>query len=113
MKHEYLCKITELNQKDVTAIYSDLFGKKILIIQRNGELYAWLDACPHYANGPAMALKKDQYMCPDQQFLMCFGHGAKFEIATGLCVQGPCLGKTLTAIHLEIISDEIFCIRKQ
>ena len=112
MELEYLCKITELNQNDIFSKHSNLFSKNIILIRRNGKLYAWLDACPHYENGPAMALKKDQYLSPDQQFLMCFGHGAKFDIATGLCVHGPCLGKKLTPMYFEIISDEIFLYKE-
>lgn len=33
---------------------------------------------------------------------MCSVHGAIFEIGTGLCVGGPCPGRSLTTLRVEI-----------
>ena len=32
---------------------------------------------------------------------MCHGHGALFDIDTGVCTSGPCLGQSLTRVAIE------------
>jgi nitrite reductase/ring-hydroxylating ferredoxin subunit len=33
---------------------------------------------------------------------VCYAHGAEFDIATGQCLLGPCLGQSLDPVKLEI-----------
>ena len=39
----------------------------------------------------------DQFLSADLQLIVCATHGAQFEIHTGRCVSGPCLGQSLQA----------------
>lgn len=72
----------------------------VLVVRRGKQLFAYRDACPHH-NTP-MAWRKDAYLSGDGQHIVCAAHGAQFDIATGLCTLGPCLGDTLTAVPLTI-----------
>ena len=50
----------------------------------------------------------DEFLEPDKQFLMCFNHGALFEVETGECVSGPCVGEGLPLLAHELRGSEIW-----
>lgn len=75
---------------------------KVIVLRRGARVFGWRDLCPHYAGGTPMAWKRDAYLNGDGTYLACHAHGAWFDIETGACVQGPCLGKRLTRVPLAI-----------
>lgn len=79
--------------------------RKIIVLRRNGMLHAWLDACPHYSTGTPMAWKTDAYLNGEKTHLTCHSHHALFDMETGECVLGPCLGQTLTRIDI-VVGEE-------
>lgn len=76
--------------------------RKVILVRRNGRIKAYRDACPHYSAGTPMAWKTDAYLNGARTHLVCHAHGAQFDIETGECVSGPCLGQSLTAIPVII-----------
>jgi nitrite reductase/ring-hydroxylating ferredoxin subunit len=79
------------------------------VLRRNGQLHGWLDACPHYSSGTPMAWKSNAYINGDGTHLACHSHGALFNMETGECVLGPCLGQALTRVELTIAdTGEVF-----
>lgn len=82
----------------------DQSGPKVILARRNGLLRAYLDACPHYGGTP-MAWRTNAYLSGDGQHLCCHSHNALFDIETGACVLGPCLGQSLTAVDIRVDDD--------
>jgi nitrite reductase/ring-hydroxylating ferredoxin subunit len=76
--------------------------RKVIVLRRNGRLFGWLDACPHYPGGTPMAWKSDAYLNGEGTHLACHSHGALFDMETGDCVLGPCLGQRLTQVELTV-----------
>jgi nitrite reductase/ring-hydroxylating ferredoxin subunit len=76
--------------------------RKVILTRRNGRLFGWLDACPHYPGGTPMAWRSDAYLNGDGTHLACHSHGALFDLETGECVLGPCLGQRLTRVELTV-----------
>jgi nitrite reductase/ring-hydroxylating ferredoxin subunit len=60
----------------------------------------YLNRCPHA--GHPLNLLPDRFLTPDGALILCCSHGALFEKASGYCVAGPCAGRALTPIPLEI-----------
>lgn len=79
-------------------------GRDTIFVVRKDGVHAWRNACPHWADTP-MAWRKDAYLSGDGQTIACHAHGARFEIDTGLCVLGPCVGQRLTPIPLILTDD--------
>ena len=52
--------------------------------------------CPH--QGAPLGWRKDRFLTPDGAAIMCFAHGARFDIVSGLCVAGPCPGDSLDLV---------------
>ena len=61
---------------------------------------AYADACPHL--GTPLAWRKDAYLIAMGDRIVCAAHGAQFEIHTGRCTLGPCLGDALAPVCLSI-----------
>lgn len=52
-----------------------------------------------------MAWRKDAYLSGDRRHVVCSAHGAHFDIASGLCTLGPCVGESLTPVALSHSAD--------
>lgn len=97
-----LCHIDDLKEGETKGFLENEAGQDVLfVVKHNGELHGWRNACPH-VDGAPMAWRKDAYMDGKKQFVACHAHGALFEPDTGLCIQGPCLGKKLEKIQVRI-----------
>ncbi|MBV6416360.1 MAG: hypothetical protein CMLOHMNK_00902 [Steroidobacteraceae bacterium] len=70
-----------------------------LVRTREG-VRAYVNRCPHA--GHALNLRPDRFLTRDGSLILCTSHGALFEKSTGLCVAGPCAGRALTAIAVEV-----------
>ncbi|AXF05885.1 Rieske (2Fe-2S) protein [Paraburkholderia hospita] len=81
----------------------------LLLVRRGDEVFAYLDACPHYGGTP-MSWRKDAYLNGDGTRIVCHAHGAQFDIATGECLAGPCIGQRLTRLDTAVTEDGNVCI---
>jgi nitrite reductase/ring-hydroxylating ferredoxin subunit len=102
---EVVCRLSDL--KDGQGCGFDPFKKgrdTVFVVRRGNKVHAYLDICPHYGRTP-LPWRKDAYLTGDAQYIFCSAHGAIFDIETGACVLGPCLGQSLTSVQVTI-SDE-------
>lgn len=110
---EYLCEINELRQLETKAFYSDIYQKKVIVLLFEQQIYAWLDACPHYVQAVPMSWKNDHYLSEDKKFIKCFAHGALFDFQTGDCVKGPCVGRKLTEVKIVVVGNKLYCLKDE
>ena len=96
-----LCHLDELPDGASRGFDPQRGGQDTVLVVRQGRvLHGYADACPHH--GTPMAWRKDAYLDAAGQHIVCAAHGALFDIDTGLCVLGPCLGDRLSAVRLHI-----------
>jgi len=57
--------------------------------------------------GHPLNWKPDSFLTRDGSRIICASHGALYEIRSGECVAGPCPGKLLRKVEIEISGDEI------
>ena len=77
-----------------------------IFIQRyNGEIFAYVNVCPHA--GTPLNMEDGIFMEKTGRYLMCHTHGALFEPSNGLCVAGPCNCASLQAVEIDIIAGNI------
>lgn len=102
----YLCNLDELAENSAKGFDPTGQGKNTMFVVRKGsKLVAYKDACPHYQGSTTLPWRKDAYLDSKAEFIVCAAHGAEFEIDSGLCVQGPCIGESLLGVALRIESD--------
>jgi nitrite reductase/ring-hydroxylating ferredoxin subunit len=73
---------------------------KGFIVRQGDEIYAYQNYCVHA--GHPLNWKPDSFLTPDGSQIICASHGAVYEIKSGVCVAGPCPGKKLRALDVEI-----------
>lgn len=71
------------------------------VVRRGAQVFAYQNYCKHA--GHPLNFKPDSFLTKNQKQIICASHGALYEIETGLCVAGPCPGKTLNAIKVDVI----------
>lgn len=79
----------------------------MFVVRRGSRVFGWRNLCPHYDHA-RMAWKKDEYLTHDRSHIVCGAHGAQFEIDTGVCVIGPCLGRRLTPVALRLDGGNVY-----
>jgi nitrite reductase/ring-hydroxylating ferredoxin subunit len=60
----------------------------------------YVNACPHI--GVPLDWAPDRFLSSDASRIICSMHGAEFEIETGLCTAGPCMGERLEAVPFRL-----------
>ncbi|WP_368738155.1 Rieske (2Fe-2S) protein [Pseudomonas sp. SbOxS1] len=99
-----LCHINALIEGTARGFDPHGIGQdSVVVILHEQQVFAYRNACPHLDT--PLAWRKDAYLNAAQDRIVCFAHGALFEIRTGRCVLGPCLGQSLHVLQV-IVDDD-------
>ena len=74
--------------------------REIMIIRKGNRVFGYLNSCPHA--WVQLDGSPDRFMNRDRSHIMCATHGAMFDIETGRCIAGPCLGDHLMAFPVTV-----------
>jgi nitrite reductase/ring-hydroxylating ferredoxin subunit len=104
-----LCRLDEIANPGAKGF---AFGEgaarvEIFVVRRGAEIFGYTNRCPH-ADTP-LDWHSGEFLDLTKTFLQCGTHGALFEIAGGLCVAGPCKGRRLAPIGVEITENGLEC----
>ena len=103
----FLCREDELRDKEAFSREIEIGGRNVscLVYGRGSELRVFLNSCPH--TGIRLEWRPDDFLDASGRYLQCAMHGALFEPSNGLCVDGPCVDRTLIKIHVEILEGDV------
>jgi nitrite reductase/ring-hydroxylating ferredoxin subunit len=76
------------------------------LVRRGDEVHAYVNRCPHA--GHSLNLEPHDFLTFDRSLVLCRSHGALFEMTTGRCVAGPCAGRHLRRLPVEVAGG---CVR--
>ena len=74
--------------------------QQVFLVKKKGQVYGYRNSCPH--RGINLEWQPDDFLSLDQTLIQCAVHGANFDIESGECVSGPCVGESLAPIELVI-----------
>lgn len=77
----------------------------IIIVRWGKQVFGYVNRCPH--NNVNLDWERDQFLDPNGVRIMCGKHGALFDIGTGECVGGPCVGEGLEPVALVVLDGDI------
>jgi len=102
-----ICRLADLSELDARAFTagSGEWPLRGFIVRKGEQVFAYVNRCPH-AGHPLNMQPKD-FLTQDGALLMCRSHGAQFEIQSGECIAGPCVGKRLRAIDVRIENGRV------
>jgi nitrite reductase/ring-hydroxylating ferredoxin subunit len=92
--------------QDLSAKAVMVNGKEIILVCRDKQIFAYLNRCPHMYLPLNMAPNK--FLDYEGQYLQCSNHMALFEIESGDCISGPCMGKSLRQLPIELRQGNIY-----
>jgi nitrite reductase/ring-hydroxylating ferredoxin subunit len=75
------------------------------VVRYRGQVFAYRNSCPHA--GHPLNWKPNGFFALGNELLMCSSHGALFTPDTGKCIAGPCVGRALRALEIEVNSGYV------
>jgi len=78
---------------------------EFFVVRRAEEVFGFVNRCPHA--GHALNWQPDRFLTREQDLILCNSHGARFRIADGICISGPCPGASLESITVSIVEGQI------
>ena len=102
-----LCALDELANPASKGFEMDTGDEvvSLFVVRRDNEVRGYINSCPH--TGANLEWQEDQFLDMDNMFIQCSTHDALFEIDTGHCVAGPCVGDHLQAVKLVIDNGQV------
>ena len=103
-----ICAIDEIPENEARGFTMEIDSGALefFIIRKNNQIYGYINQCPH--TGVNLNWKPDQFLNLDNELIQCSTHGARFRINDGYCVYGPCAGRSLRPVALDINDERIF-----
>ena len=97
-----VCRLTELERQGTRAftVGAGDWPLRGFVVRAGDAVCGYVNRCPHA--GHPLNMLPDRFLTSDGALILCCSHGALFEKSTGYCVAGPCAGRSLTPIALEI-----------
>lgn len=77
-------------------------------VRTGGQVYAWRNACAHIP--VELDWNPGKFFDASGLYLICATHGALYEPRSGLCVAGPCQGRSLQPVAIEERDGHIYLI---
>ena len=105
--HTVLCRLDELAVPGSKGFSFGAGGnrREIFVVRDLGGVHGFENACPH--KDMILDGVPDQFLTLDKKFILCINHGARFRLHDGLCVHGPCKGKRLTTVAVEVVDGQV------
>ena len=101
-----LCRISDIPENGAKGFPGpDGAFTGLVAVRRGDNVYLYENACPHI--GTPLDWTPDRFLSRDGCHLICATHGALFDIPTGACISGPCLGDRLTQVAFSVRDGDV------
>jgi nitrite reductase/ring-hydroxylating ferredoxin subunit len=89
------------------TVVLDGISRDAFAVRWRGQVHAYVNSCRHQSRNLDFG---DAHFFDDAcDALVCCHHGARYEPHTGVCVEGPCTGSSLTALAMEERGGALWC----
>jgi nitrite reductase/ring-hydroxylating ferredoxin subunit len=80
----------------------------VFVIHWRGQFLGYRNSCPHA--GSPLDWPENRFFDASGRYLMCGTHGAVFRPEDGVCIEGPCEGRALEPVAIEMKDGEIYWV---
>ncbi|MES2264244.1 MAG: Rieske 2Fe-2S domain-containing protein [Pseudomonadota bacterium] len=99
-REQVLCRVDDIVDGGARGLIRVAGEDRVFVIRRAGEVLAYLNSCPH--DWQPLEYRRDRFLAADGKSIVCHAHGAHFDIGSGRCTRGPCLGSYLSGIPVRV-----------
>jgi len=104
-EEQTLCHLDELIDGESRGLLREGNDDRLFAIRNGDTVHVYLNFCPH--NGRPLEYRRDRFLSGSGDRIICYAHGAHFDIASGHCFHGPCAGESLTKVPVRITGGEV------
>ncbi len=79
----------------------------IFVVRWDKAYFGYVNRCPH--EGVPLDWERDRFIEPCGNRIVCGKHGSVFELTTGQCIEGRCVGESLEPVSV-CIADGDVCV---
>jgi nitrite reductase/ring-hydroxylating ferredoxin subunit len=80
-------------------------GAELIVVRQGDDVYGYVNECKHM--GISMNLLDDFACTTNNYHIQCEYHYATYRFTDGLCVGGPCQGKSLTPVPVSVRAGRV------
>jgi len=103
-----LCRLDDI-ECGASRVFEFFEGQarfEMFVHRTRDTVVAYVNRCPHA--GTPLDWRPGVFLDATGSEFQCATHGARFRIADGLCVHGPCAGKWLTPVRIRIADGVLY-----
>lgn len=106
-RHHPLCPLEEIPDGGTRAftVPGPRLDRDIFVLRQGTGAVAFENRCPH--TGGPLDWMPGEFLTEEEDFFICATHGALFRLTDGHCIHGPCAGKALTPIAIEVADGTV------
>lgn len=104
---QVLCRFEDLADPGSLAVSigTGHWPLRAFVVRRGEQAFAYVNRCPHA--GHPLDWLPNRFLNAGESLIQCASHGALFTLESGHCVVGPCAGKSLTAIAVQVLAGDV------
>lgn len=76
------------------------------VVRQGDRIFAYQNFCAHV--GHPLNWSPNRFLTKDNQAIICASHGAMYEIENGVCFAGPCKGKSLRPVDIDVRDGVVY-----
>ena len=103
---ELLCTLADLGKTGAFGVERDSEPFDIVIVRDGDVVRGFVNSCPH--RGTPLETFPHRFLDETGRQLICSTHGARFDVADGKCLSGPCKVEALCPVALVLSGERIF-----
>ena len=103
-----LCLLDELEDPGTRAFTVPVAGGvlELFVVHKDRRVHGYLNRCPH--KGVPLNWQPDEFLDPAGETIVCATHGARFRPSDGACLGGPCRGRPLEPVALQVDEGVVY-----
>jgi phosphoglycolate phosphatase len=100
-----ICIAADLEEKSYGTRFAMPDGRQAFVIRFDGQVKGYINECRHLPT--ELDWNFGHFLDADKEHLVCATHGALYDPISGLCVAGPCRGRSLESVDVEEVDGKI------
>lgn len=103
----FLCRLDELADPGSRGFRrrEGSVGAELFLVRQGDAVHAYRNRCPH--TGAPLEWTPNQFLDAEGRLIQCALHGALFAPESGLCLQGPCAGRRLEPVPIQVADGRV------